>query len=94
MTAIGRTLCIVGLLAIPHFAFGQAKPDPTIDLFKPVGPVPVFKVTVDADNLKLLAKDARKYVRATIRVGSSVVRSASSPVRTTVMASGLVEGYQ
>ena len=69
MTAIGRTLCIVGLLAIPHFAFGQAKPDPTIDLFKPVGPVPVFKVTVDADNLKLLAKDARKYVRATIRVG-------------------------
>ena len=69
MTSIFRTLFIVGLLAVPHIAFAQAKPDATTELFKPVGPVPTFKITVDADNLKQMAKDARKYVRATIRVG-------------------------
>ena len=69
MTAIGRIFFIVGLLANSHFAFGQAKPDASTDLFKPVGPVPEFKIAVDADNLKLLAKDPRKYVHATIRVG-------------------------
>jgi len=69
MNSICRTFFIVGLLANSHIVFGQAKPDATTDLFKPVGPVPVFKIAVDADNLKLLAKDPRKYFRATIRVG-------------------------
>lgn len=50
-------------------AFGQAKPDESADLFKPVGPVPKFKITVDEANLKLLQKEPRKYVRSTVRVG-------------------------
>ena len=37
-------------------------------LFKPVGPVPVFQITVDAPNLDLLGRDPRKAVRAQLRV--------------------------
>nr|WP_309686259.1 CotH kinase family protein [Armatimonas sp.] len=38
-------------------------------LFKPVGTVPVFQITVDALNLDLLGKDPRKAVRAQLRIG-------------------------
>ena len=38
-------------------------------LFKPVGSVPVFQITVDAPNLDLLGKDPRKAVRAQLRIG-------------------------
>jgi spore coat protein CotH len=45
----------------------EAKPDPSAELFTP-GKVPRFKITVDADNLKLLKQEPRKYVRCTVQV--------------------------
>jgi spore coat protein H len=46
----------------------QPKPDPSAELFAPAKAVPKFKITVDADNLKLLKKDPRAYVRCTVQV--------------------------
>lgn len=46
----------------------EAKPDPSAELFNPAKAVPKFKVTVDPDNLKLLKKDPRTYVRCTVQV--------------------------
>ena len=47
----------------------KPKPDPSEEFFKPTGKVPVIKVTVDADNLKLLKKEPRKYIRCTVEIG-------------------------
>jgi spore coat protein CotH len=55
------------VLAACPFAAGQEK-DKAADLFKPTGKVPVVKVTLDKDNLKLLNQDPRKYVKATVRI--------------------------
>jgi spore coat protein H len=44
--------------------------DKTAELFdKPAGPVPVFKITVDKENLAQLRKDPRKAVHASMTVG-------------------------
>ncbi|MGL4420389.1 MAG: CotH kinase family protein [Gemmataceae bacterium] len=57
-------LTFVGLsLAAPP------NPDPTADLFKPNGPVPRFKITVDKPNLDMLNREPRKYVRAQVKLG-------------------------
>jgi spore coat protein H len=46
------------------------KKDETIDLFKPAGPLPNLKVTVDQSHLKLLIQDPRKYQPAiTVQIG-------------------------
>src|SRR5262245_25657818 len=45
--------------------------DKTADLFdKPTGPVPVFPITVDKENLAQLRKEPRKAVRAALTVGA------------------------
>ena len=44
------------------------QPDPSADLFKAAGPVPKVKIALDQENLTLLHRDARKYVRCTVRV--------------------------
>lgn len=61
-------LLLTALLAAPP------NPDPSADLFKPAGPVPTVKVTVDAENLKLLRKEPRTYVRCTVRVGDQTFK--------------------
>jgi spore coat protein H len=48
----------------------EKKKDPSEEVFKPAGAVPKFKVTVDADNLRLLKKEPRKHVRCTVQVGN------------------------
>ena len=48
----------------------QAPPsDPSAEVFKPIGPVPRFRVTVDEENLKSLRGDSRKYVKCVVKVG-------------------------
>ena len=53
---------------------GADKPDPSVSLFKPTGPVPVFKIEVDKDNLAALNKEPRKHVKATIKVGDETFK--------------------
>lgn len=48
--------------------------DATADLFKPTGPVPRFKITVEKATLAMLVKEPRKYVRATVRVGDITLK--------------------
>jgi len=67
---------LAGLFALPAVAQekkddkkDEKKKDPSDEVFKPAGAVPKFKITVDADNLKLLKKEPRKYVRCTIEIG-------------------------
>jgi spore coat protein H len=64
---------LAGLFALPAVAQekkDETKKDPSDEVFKPAGAVPRFKITVDADNLKLLKKEPRKYVRCTVQVGN------------------------
>lgn len=61
------------LVAVPAVAQEKKddkKKDPSEEVFKPAGAVPKFKITVDADNLKLLKKEPRKSVRCTVQVGN------------------------
>jgi spore coat protein CotH len=46
-----------------------ASADTSADLFKPVGPVPRVRILIDTDNLNVLRRDPRKYVRCTVRIG-------------------------
>src|SRR5262245_51347483 len=62
-------LLLAAVLAAPP------NPDPSADVFKPAGPVPVFKITVDAENLKLLNRDPRTYVKCTVRVGDRTYKN-------------------
>lgn len=65
---------LAALFALPAVAQEKKddkKKDPSDEVFKPAGAVPKFKITVDADNLKLLKKEPRKYVRCTVQVGDT-----------------------
>jgi spore coat protein H len=64
---------LAGLFALPAVAQekkDEKKKDPSDEVFKPAGAVPKFKITVDADNLKLLKKEPRKHVRCTVQIGN------------------------
>jgi spore coat protein H len=62
-------LTAVALAVMAHPTFAQKK-DPTVDFFKPTGPVPVVKVSIDKEHLRALMQDPRKYERAqTIQIG-------------------------
>ncbi|HEY2785113.1 MAG TPA: CotH kinase family protein [Fimbriiglobus sp.] len=70
----------LGLAATANWAQadGQTKTvglnDKTAELFDhPTGPVPVFRITVDKENLAQLRKDPRKYVHADIQIGSETL---------------------
>jgi spore coat protein CotH len=62
MTPIAAAVFSVLLAATPD-------PDTSAELFKPSGPVPVIKITVDDENLAQLRREPRTYVRCTVRVG-------------------------
>lgn len=57
----------LAVLVLCPFVAAQSK-DEAADLFKPKGKVPVVKVTLEKDNLKLLNQDPRKYVKAGVRI--------------------------
>jgi len=57
------------LLFLIAAAFGAEGPlDPAAEFFKPKGTIPTFQITVDPENLALLAKEPRKAVKCTIKV--------------------------
>ncbi len=63
-----RWLASITAFLLGSFADAQQK-DLAADFFKPKGPVPKVAVTVDAENLKQIGKDPRKYTKAsTIKV--------------------------
>lgn len=61
---------LVAVLAVLPAA-AQEKKDPSEDVFRPTGAVPVFKISVDPDTLKVLRKEPRKYVRCTVEVNGT-----------------------
>ncbi len=66
------------LIAVcPALVTAQPKPDPTAEIFKATAPLPTFKITVDAANLKLLNAEPKKYVRCTIAVGDKTYKDAA-----------------
>ena len=46
----------------------QVPADPSADVFKLVGPVPRVRIVVDAENLKALKGDPRKYVKCAVKI--------------------------
>ncbi|QEL18439.1 CotH kinase family protein [Limnoglobus roseus] len=65
-----RWMASFTVLLLAPFANAQPK-DLAADFFKPAGPVPKVAITLDPESLKLLGKDPRKYVSATIKVGDT-----------------------
>ena len=65
----------------PAFASAQVKPaakaDPSAEVFKRTAPLPTFKITVDAGNLKLLNAEPKKYVRCTVAVGDKTYKDVA-----------------
>ena len=66
--------CLVVLLIVSASLRAADKPDPSADLFKPTGPVPVFKIEVDKPNLEALRREPRKYVHCTLKVGEQTFK--------------------
>lgn len=71
-----RLLAVLSAVCLPLTAVAQEKKDdkkkdPSEEVFKPAGAVPKFKITVDADTLKVLKKEPRKYVRCTVEVNGA-----------------------
>jgi spore coat protein H len=66
--------CLVVLLIVGASLRAADKPDPSADLFKPTGPVPVFKIEVDKPNLDALRREPRKYVHCTLKVGDQTFK--------------------
>jgi spore coat protein CotH len=58
-----------------------AAPDPAAELFAHKGPVPVVRITVDKENLTLLRREPRKYVRCTVRVGDQTYRDVGIHIK-------------
>ena len=76
-TEITMNRTTLGLFSLAFFttaAFAQTADEKANELFSGKGPVPTLKIEVDKPNLEMLKKDARKYVRAIIRVDSVTYR--------------------
>lgn len=58
----------------------DAKVDPSDELFKP-GPVPVFKITLDAETLKQLKQAPKTYVRCFVQVGDEKFKDVGIHVK-------------
>ena len=68
-----RLGCWIALLvATPVWA--ADKPDPSVEFFKPTGPVPVFKITVEKADADSLRREPRKYVKCTLQVGNQTFK--------------------
>ena len=62
------------ILLVASACQGADKPDPAAILFKSAGPMPVFKIEVDKENLAALNKEPRKHVKATVKVGDETFK--------------------
>src|SRR5262245_39746243 len=69
----GRGLMRFCLLVIYTFvavsARGADKPNQFTELFKPTGPVLVFKIEVEKANVDSLRREPRTYTKCTLKVG-------------------------
>jgi len=54
-----------------------AKVDPYVELFRPGYKLPIIQITVDDDNLRLLKKEPKKYVRCTILINGKTYRDVA-----------------
>jgi hypothetical protein len=54
----------------PRRAFAQGPKDPSAEFFRAEGPLPVFKLDVDAEGVASLLKEPRNYVKANLLVGT------------------------
>jgi spore coat protein H len=61
-----RTLCLFACLG---FATQLSAQDKSAELFKPQGPVIKIAINLDNENLNLIKREPRKYVRATFQGG-------------------------
>ena len=63
------------LFAAPVYA--ADKPDPSAEFFKPTGPVPVFKITVEKAEADSLRREPRKYVKCSFKVGDQTFKDVA-----------------
>ena len=63
------------LLLAASSARAGDKPDPSAEFFKPTGPVPVFKITVEKAEADSLRREPRKYVKCSFKVGDQTFRT-------------------
>ena len=54
-----------------------AKVEPYVELFLPTFKLPIMQIQVDDDNLRLLNKDPKKYVRCTLTVEGKKYRDVA-----------------
>jgi spore coat protein H len=71
---IGLSWLLVGV------SFASAA-DPSADLFKPSGPVPKFKINLNKENLELLKREPRKYVRCEVKVGDKTYQDVAIHIK-------------
>jgi spore coat protein CotH len=76
-----RNACLAALLLVPAPTLAADKPDPSADLFKPVGPVPVFKIEVDKATADSLRREPRKYVKCTLKVGDQTFKDVGIHIK-------------
>src|SRR5215212_1845444 len=67
------------LIAAPVTA--AEKPDPAADLFKPAGPVPVFKIETDKATADSLRREPRKYVPCTLKVADQTFKGVGIHIK-------------
>ena len=67
---------IVPLLVAAPAGAGD-KPDPSVEFFKPTGPVPVFKITVEKAEADSLRREPRKYVKCALQVGNQTFKDVA-----------------
>ncbi len=78
-------LLLIALLAAaaPSQAPAQAVPaaDPSADVFKPVGPVPRVRITLDEANLKLIRDNPRNNARCTVKIDDQTFEAVAIHVK-------------
>ena len=75
-----RVALLVVLVAAPALA-QPPKPHPSDELFKPREKLLVFKITVDAANVKSLQGDPRKYAKCDIEVGGEKFKDVALHIK-------------
>jgi spore coat protein H len=72
-----RPFRLLVLLLAATGASAADKPDPSAEFFKPTGPVPVFKITVEKADADSLRREPRKYVKCTVQVGDQKLKDVA-----------------
>jgi spore coat protein H len=66
---LGQAVRVRGLLLLYFMSAPLCAADESDRFFSDTGPIPIFQITVDKDNLEKLHAEPRKYVHCTVRVG-------------------------